>query len=87
MFKHTQIARYQAVRLETDAEVAARSATDTYRWPHTVPDGQIDAVIEIEIDITSIVRTMGQKATRSKGGKCVDGYVTVRAHSITKVQS
>ena len=45
----------------------------------------LDGVLEIEIDIDGIVKELGARAIFSKGKKSVDGYVTVRAHSIKAV--
>jgi hypothetical protein len=44
----------------------------------TTTTGKRAATIEVEVDLAGIVRMMGTKAVLSKGGKCVDGFVTVR---------
>lgn len=53
----------------------------------SVPDGEVSADLLVEIDIEALVKDMGARAVRSKGGKCIDGYVKVTARDRQKVQS
>ncbi len=47
-----------------------------------VPDGFVVGDVHIEIDIDAVARVMGTKALLSKSHKCVDGFVTVKAHGV-----
>lgn len=44
-----------------------------------------DFDIELDIDFEAIFRVMGQKAAMSKSGRCIDGFVTVKARKKREV--
>lgn len=62
-----------------------RVKTDDALGVKSVPNGQLVGDILVEIDWEAIVRDMGAKALRSKGHKCRDGYVVVKARNVKHV--
>ncbi len=50
----------------------------------TVPDRVLVGDVIVEIDLERLITSMGDRAMKSKGKKCVDGWVTVRAVGVRK---
>jgi hypothetical protein len=73
------------------AEIYRRRAVVDYEEPihQELPSGQgrgytcigkrrMRCEVELDLDVSEVLRVMGAKACRSKGGRCVDGHLTVK---------
>lgn len=45
---------------------------------HVIGKKRMKCEIEVYIDLAEVARVMGSRACASKGGKCQDGYTTVK---------
>lgn len=67
----------RTVKEVTDLPAGGRSVA--YK---SVPDGSKVGDVVVEIDLNGIFEKMGARALRSRGHKCVSGFVTVKARNV-----
>lgn len=75
----------------TDGVTEERKGTfesgGTYRTTIIVERLHMKGEVVIEIDLAAIARSMGPRACKSKGGRCVDGHVVVKRVGSPKIVS
>lgn len=71
----------QKYPVEYNDPIVTHDSHDDYESTAVIGHAIMSGEVVVEIDLTEVLRVMGPKAMRSKGGRCRDGCVLVKRAS------